>query len=65
LTGPARCDIVTQRRTLWLAWFAFNLANPPSFGPPAREINAPATFGTITSTVITAPAVEMVLKFFF
>ena len=30
---------------------AFNLTNTPSFGPPARDINAPNTFGTITSTV--------------
>ena len=25
---------------------AFNLTNTPSFGPPARDINAPNTFGT-------------------
>ena len=44
---------------------AFNLTNTPSFGSPARDINAPNTFGTITSTVSTARTVEMVLKFFF
>lgn len=44
---------------------AFNLTNSPSFGPPARDINAPNTFGTITSTVSTARTVELVLKFFF
>ena len=44
---------------------AFNLTNTPSFGPPARDINAPNTFGTITSTVSTSRTVEMVLKFFF
>jgi hypothetical protein len=44
---------------------AFNLTNSPSFGPPARDINAPNTFGTITSTVSTARTVEMVLKFHF
>ena len=44
---------------------AFNLTNTPSFGPPARDINAPPTFGTITSTVSTARTVELVLKFFF
>jgi hypothetical protein len=43
----------------------FNLTNTPSFGPPARDINAPNTFGTITSTVSTARTVELVLKFFF
>ncbi len=44
---------------------AFNLTNTPSFGPPARDLNAPNTFGTITSTVSTARTVEMVIKFFF
>jgi hypothetical protein len=44
---------------------AFNLANHPSFGPPARDINSPNNFGTITSTVSTARTVELVLKFFF
>jgi hypothetical protein len=44
---------------------AFNLTNTPSFGPPARDINAPNTFGTITSTVSTARTVELVMKFFF
>jgi Carboxypeptidase regulatory-like domain len=44
---------------------AFNLTNTPSFGPPARDINAPNTFGTITSTTSTARTVELVLKFFF
>ena len=27
---------------------AFNLINHPSFGPPARDINSPNTFGQIT-----------------
>ena len=44
---------------------AFNLTNTPSFSPPARDINAPNTFGTITSTVSTARTVELVFKFFF
>lgn len=44
---------------------AFNLTNTPSFGPPARDINAPNTFGRITSTVSTARTVELVVKFFF
>jgi hypothetical protein len=43
----------------------FNLTNTPSFGPPARDINAPNTFGQITSTVSTARTVELVVKFFF
>ena len=44
---------------------AFNLTNTPSFGPPARDINAPNTFGDITSTVSTARTVELVFKFYF
>ena len=41
------------------------LPHRPSFGPPARDINAPNTFGTITSTVSTARTGELVLKIFF
>lgn len=44
---------------------AFNLTNTPSFGPPARDINAPNTFGRITGTVSSPRQVELVLKFFF
>jgi hypothetical protein len=44
---------------------AFNLTNTPSFGPPARDINSPNTFGTITGTVSSARTVELVLKFYF
>ena len=44
---------------------AFNLTNTPNFGPPARDINAPNTFGRITSTVSTARTVELVFKFYF
>jgi hypothetical protein len=43
----------------------FNLTDTPSFGPPARDINAPNTFGTITTTTSTARTVELVLKFYF
>jgi hypothetical protein len=43
----------------------FNLTNTPSFGPPARDINSPNTFGTITSTVSGPRTGELVLKFFF
>jgi hypothetical protein len=44
---------------------AFNLFNHPSFGPPARDINSPNTFGQITSTVSTARTMELVFKYFF
>jgi len=48
----------------------FNLTNRPNFRAPARDINAPNTFGQITqtlstATVSTARTGELVLKFFF
>ena len=39
--------------------------NHPSFGPPARDILAPNTFGTITSTISAPRVVELALKFYF
>jgi hypothetical protein len=44
---------------------AFNALNHPSFGPPARDISAPNTFGTITNTISSPRVVELVLKFYF
>jgi hypothetical protein len=44
---------------------AFNLTNRPNFGPPARDISAPNTFGRITTTIGAPRNVELVLKFFF
>jgi outer membrane receptor protein involved in Fe transport len=44
---------------------AFNVTNTPSFGPPARDISVPNTFGLITSTVSSPRVVELVVKFFF
>jgi hypothetical protein len=44
---------------------AFNALNHPSFGPPARDISAPNTFGTITSTISSPRVIELVLKFYF
>ena len=43
----------------------FNTFNHPSFGPPARDISVPNTFGTITNTVSAPRVVELVLKFYF
>jgi carboxypeptidase family protein/TonB-dependent receptor-like protein len=48
----------------------FNVLNRANFRAPARDINAPNTFGQITSTlstttVSTARTGELVLKFFF
>jgi hypothetical protein len=44
---------------------AFNVLNHPNFGPPARDIAAPNTFGLITSTVGTPRVIELALKFYF
>jgi hypothetical protein len=43
----------------------FNLTNTPSFGPPARDISVPNTFGRITTTVSSPRVVELVAKFYF
>jgi Carboxypeptidase regulatory-like domain/TonB dependent receptor len=44
---------------------AFNALNHPSFGPPARDINAPNTFGTITNTISSPRVLELAFKFYF
>ncbi|MCA1584640.1 MAG: TonB-dependent receptor [Acidobacteria bacterium] len=44
---------------------AFNALNHPSFGPPARDISVPNTFGIITNTVSAPRVIELVLKFYF
>jgi hypothetical protein len=44
---------------------AFNVLNHPSFGPPARDISVPNTFGTVTSTVSLPRVIELVFKFYF
>lgn len=44
---------------------AFNVFNIPSFGPPARDIATPNTFGQITSTISAPRVVELVFKVYF
>jgi hypothetical protein len=44
---------------------AFNVLNHPSFGPPARDISVPNTFGTITTTVSSPRVIELGFKFYF
>jgi hypothetical protein len=43
----------------------FNLTNTPSFGPPARDLSIPNTFGRITTTVSSPRVIELVAKFYF
>jgi hypothetical protein len=44
---------------------AFNILNHPSFGPPARDISVPNTFGVIRNTISAPRVVELALKFSF
>jgi hypothetical protein len=44
---------------------AFNVLNHPSFGPPARDISVPNTFGVITNTISAPRVVELAIKFYF
>jgi hypothetical protein len=44
---------------------AFNALNHPSFGPPARDISVPNTFGLITNTISSPRVIELALKFYF
>jgi hypothetical protein len=44
---------------------AFNVLNHPSFGPPARDIATPNTFGLISSTISSPRVIELALKFYF
>jgi hypothetical protein len=44
---------------------AFNAFNHDSFGPPARDISVPNTFGIITNTISAPRVIELVLKFYF
>ena len=44
---------------------AFNALNHPSFGPPARDISAPNSFGVITNTISSSRVIELALKFYF
>ena len=44
---------------------AFNVLNHPSFGPTARDISVPNTFGVITNTISAPRVIELVVKFYF
>jgi hypothetical protein len=70
--GYTNIDLVLSKRfafgTTRYAEFrveAFNALNHPSFGPPARDISAPNTFGLITSTVSAPRVIELGFKFYF
>lgn len=56
---------LTERRYFDFRAEFFNALNHTSFSPPARNIAAPASFGTITSTVSSPRNIEFALKFYF
>ena len=56
---------IDGRRSAQIRVEAFNVFNHPSFGPPARNIADPNTFGTITGTVSAPRTIEFVGKFNF
>lgn len=64
LTLSKRFDL-GARRGFEVRVEAFNAFNHPSFGPPARDLSVPNTFGQITSTVSSPRVVELVAKFTF
>jgi hypothetical protein len=70
--GYSNVDLVLSKRfeaggarSLELRVEAFNALNHPSFGPPARDISAPNTFGLISSTISSPRVIELALKFYF
>ena len=70
--GYANLDLVLSKRfdirSSKYAEFrveAFNATNHPSFGPPGRDLNAPAAFGVITNTISSPRVIEFALKFYF
>ncbi len=56
---------LTETKYFELRGEFFNLLNHANFGPPARNISSPTTFGQITSTVGGPRNIEFALKFWF
>jgi hypothetical protein len=56
---------ITERQYFDLRADFFNALNHPNFGPPARVISNPASFGAITSTVGTPRNIQLGLKYYF
>lgn len=56
---------VTERQRFEFRAELFNILNYVSFGPPGRDITAPATFGAITGQIGAARNVQFGLKYFF
>jgi len=72
MPGYSNVDLVLSKsfemgaeRRLEFRVETFNVLNHPSFGPPARDISVPNTFGLITSTISSPRVIELALKFYF
>jgi hypothetical protein len=72
MPGYTNLDLVLSKsfamgaaRSLEFRVEAFNAFNHPGFGPPARDISAPNTFGLITTTISNPRVIELALKFYF
>ncbi|HEX4001314.1 MAG TPA: TonB-dependent receptor [Candidatus Acidoferrales bacterium] len=56
---------ITEWGTVEFRAEAYNIWNHPQFNPPANNVNAPLTFGQITSTANTPRVIQFGLKFLF
>ncbi|HET8548833.1 MAG TPA: hypothetical protein VFL57_12540, partial [Bryobacteraceae bacterium] len=56
---------VTERHYVDFRMETFNTLNHVSFGPPGRDMTAPATFGQITNQVGNARNIQFGLKYYF
>ena len=75
IMGPGQFDFdmsiikstkIWEHGTLEFHVDAFNLFNHPQFNPPyGNDVNAPATFGEITSTSVTPRVFQFGLKYLF
>ena len=55
---------ITERQNLQFRFEAYNFANHPNWLPPATNVNAPATFGVVT-TAKTMRVMQLALKYSF
>jgi hypothetical protein len=56
---------LTEHQRLEFRAEFFNVSNVVNYGPPARDITSPATFGQITTQVGTPRNIQFGLKYYF
>jgi hypothetical protein len=64
-TSIGKQFVVTESKYFELRGEFFNVLNHANFGPPARSISSPTTFGAITSSVGGPRNIALALKFWF